>query len=151
MSNDFVDENNSKRHASPDDVYSKTIKKIKEDGVCPFCSDQLKKYHKNPIIFENDYWLATKNMYPYEGAKVHILIIHKEHISLIKNINNEGWSNLQNIILKIQEKFSLKGGSFFIRFGDTKMTGASVSHLHAQLVSPEEEEENKKPIIVRLG
>jgi len=45
----------------------------------------------------------------------------------------------------------IPGGTFIMRFGDTRYTGASVSHLHANLISPDGEDKDRKPIIARVG
>jgi len=147
MMEKFVNPNNADR---PGSNYSSVIKRIKDDGACPFCPAQLKKYHKNPIIEENESWIATDNMYPYEGAKFHIIFINKKHISFLSEITPKAWKELQEIIVSVTEGLEIKGGTTFIRFGDTEFTGASVTHLHAHLVSPYPGE-NKKPIFARVG
>ncbi len=142
----FVDLNNSNRTGSS---YKKVIKKIVDDGVCPFCPDQLANYHKNPILEENDYWIATENMYPYEGAKHHIIFISKKHLTEISELDPSAWQNLQEIVNSISKRLKIKGGTLFMRFGDTKFTGASVNHLHAHLISPHQK--NQTPIMARVG
>src|SRR5690606_32849370 len=34
-------------------------------GECPFCADNLAKYHKGETLFNGDYWLLTRNQWPY--------------------------------------------------------------------------------------
>ncbi|MEX2436773.1 MAG: hypothetical protein WD471_01255 [Candidatus Paceibacterota bacterium] len=145
----FVNEENTKQRGRTADEYSKVIEKIEKDGVCPFCSEQLNKYHKNPIIEVTKYWLVTENMYPYDGARVHLLFIHKEHISSLREINSKAWEELQLLSKRMIDKYEIKGGTLFMRFGDTNFNGASVSHLHAQLVTPHKN--NEKPILTRIG
>jgi len=147
MNDKFVNLKNSKR----DRKYSRAIKSIVNDGVCPFCPDNIKKYHKNPIIEENNSWIATDNMYPYEGTKFHILLIHKKHISSIKEISSDAWSELHNLTNSVIKKRKIKGGTFFIRFGDTKFTGATVTHLHAHIVSANTKKKDCSPILTRIG
>jgi len=73
----FVNIDNTKRPEGAG-KYGNVISQIQKDGVCPFCPEQLKNYHKNPIIEETESWLVTNNMYPYKNAKHHILFIHKK-------------------------------------------------------------------------
>ena len=135
----------------PDGKYNSVIANIQKDGVCPFCPDQLNKYHKNPILEETKHWLVTNNMYPYKNTKQHILLIHKEHIENMREMSNEAWTELHNIFLKAIERSKIPGGTFFIRFGDTRYTGASVSHLHAHLVSSNPDSPEYGPLLTRIG
>lgn len=130
--------------------YHKVIKKIQEDGICPFCSENLKKYHKMPILQHSRYWLTTTNMYPYKGSKKHLLIIHSEHITDVSEISREAWLDLHDVIGEIARKHHINGATLLLRFGDTNYTGASVSHLHLQLVSGSPNPDNP-PILARVG
>jgi len=146
---DFVNLDNTRQRS--DGVYGKVIEQIKKDAVCPFCPENLAKYHKNPIVIDGKYWLLTNNLYPYEGAKFHALLIHKEHIVLFDQITEEAWSELRAVIKQFTEERNIPGGALVMRFGNPAYTGASVQHLHAQLVSPDGEDKDRKPIVARIG
>lgn len=146
---DFVNlENTAHRPAG---TYGKVIDQIQKDGVCPFCPESRAKYHKNPIIREGSFWLLTNNMYPYEGAKYHALLIHKAHVTDFSEVSKEAWSELDDFVKDFTAENNIPGGTFIMRFGDTRYTGASVVHLHANLVSPDGENKDRKPIIARIG
>lgn len=145
----FVNLQNSSRGA--DEEYGRVIDQIKKDGACPFCPENLARYHKNPILKEGSYWLLTDNMYPYKGAKHHILLIHKKHIENVANLSEDAWGELFRFVSSETKKRGIQGGTFYIRFGDTAYTGASVSHLHANLISPDAENKKREPIMARIG
>jgi diadenosine tetraphosphate (Ap4A) HIT family hydrolase len=147
--NDFVNLDNTKYR--PDDKYGKVIDQIKKDGVCPFCPENLAKYHKNPILKENESWFLTQNMYPYEGTKHHALVIHKKHIESMALVSQNAWSELKLLVDAFIAEQKIPGGTLIMRFGNTRYTGASVSHLHANLVSPDGESKDHKPIVARIG
>lgn len=126
----FVDPNN----ARPGTKYQGVIEQINTDGVCPFCAEQLARYHKNPILAQTKYWTVTDNMYPYVGAKHHVLLIHREHIEDMSEFSPEAWAELQQVILDLCKERDITGGGLIMRFGETKYTGASVTHLHAHLL-----------------
>ncbi len=134
-------------------IYEKVIKDIQESAICPFCPENINKIHKNPIV-EEKFWLVTDNMYPYKPTKKHILIIHKEHIEHLADIKDGAWRELYKIIRSKSKDLDMMGGTFMMRFGDTKYTGASVSHLHCNLLQsdPEHPEyEKNKGVITRVG
>jgi ATP adenylyltransferase len=146
---DFVNQDNTKHR--PDATYGKVIDQIKQDGVCPFCPENLTKYHKNPILKEGKFWLVTNNMYPYDGAKYHALLIHKIHIVSLADMSLEAWDELKTLMDWFVEENKIPGGALLMRFGDTRYTGASVTHLHANFVSPDGENKDRKPILARVG
>lgn len=149
MTQNFVNPNNTQQR--PDGKYNSVIADIQKAGVCPFCPEQLKNYHKNPILEESAEWVLTENMYPYKGAKHHLLLIHKKHISTIDEMSATAWSELQELIKKATTRFNITGGTFFARFGDTRFTGASVTHLHAHIVVSNPEDPQYSPLLTRIG
>jgi ATP adenylyltransferase len=146
----FVNLDSTKHRPDPKNVYGSVIAQIQKDGVCPFCPEQLTKYHKNPILKTGDFWLVTENMYPYKGTEHHFLLIHKMHITHIKEITDKAWAELDSICNEIFKDYNVEGGSFLMRFGDSKYTGASVSHLHAHIIVAKPDE-NREPILARVG
>jgi len=135
----------------PDDTYKKAVEKIRADAVCPFCPDNLARYHKKPIIKTGRYWILTANMYPYRGARHHLLMVYKKHVEHLSEVAPRAWSELLKLTQAEAGKRAIAGGMFYMRFGDTSHTGASVAHLHANLVSPDIRGKNRKPVTVRVG
>jgi ATP adenylyltransferase len=131
-------------------AYRDLLKKIAKEGVCPFCPDYF-VHHPNPILLSGRHWLVTENMAPYEGARLHFLILHKKHIERPEQIVPAAWSELHRLVSKTAKEFKMPGGSFFMRFGDTKYTGASVAHLHAQLLMGAARSAKTEKIRVGLG
>ena len=116
------------------DEYVNVLKKITEEGMCPFCEEHLMKHHPNPIIFKGNHWLVTKNGWPYEGTRYHFLLILRKHVESTEKISASAWLELQKHLKKLQKKYSFVGGTFFIRSGDVEYTGATVRHLHANII-----------------
>ena len=48
--------------------YKQILEKIIKDKVCPFCWENIEKYHTKPILERRNYWLITENFYPYENT-----------------------------------------------------------------------------------
>jgi diadenosine tetraphosphate (Ap4A) HIT family hydrolase len=137
--------------------YATVIEGIAACGVCPFCLEHLRTYHKNPLI-ERAYWWVTNSMYPYHPVCNHILLILKEHREHIEEISQEAWSELQEIITELTKERKIAGGAFVLRFGDTRFTGASVAHVHAHLIQsdPEHADYGKEKkitagVVMRIG
>ncbi len=130
----------------------KLMAQIEADGVCPFCAEHFTKYHPKPILKETEYWFLTTNMSPYEGTRFHFLFVYKpKHIVSPTEFSPEAGTDLFSLIAWVTEQYAIPGGSFFMRFGDTRYNGSSVEHLHAQLISGKQQDEEAEALRVKLG
>lgn len=111
------------------------MERIRKDGVCPFCPEHIRKYHKNPILKEGNFWLATANAFPYDGARMQLLFIYKKHATRLSETEKGAWPELIKHVLWAESKFKLRGSSLLLRSGETDFTGATVSHLHAHMIA----------------
>jgi diadenosine tetraphosphate (Ap4A) HIT family hydrolase len=127
------------------------MKKIISDGVCPFCHDFIDKtkpiYHSKPILIETDFWVATRNAWPYDHTKEHLILVIKRHILTPEEMTKDETLDLWNIIKQIKQQLKITHSTLLMRSDSTGMTGATVQHLHAQLVVSAGEE----PVITRIG
>ena len=118
----------------------KVMEEIEKEGHCPLCIENLKRYHKNPILKEGKYWLLTDNQWPYEKIKHQILAIYKTHIEHIHEMNPEAGAELIKLFQEESKKRSVPGGGIAIRFGSNPEHGnygSSVLHIHAHLIEPD--------------
>lgn len=148
----YVDPQNT-GHRPDKGQYTGVIKQIAQDGVCPFCIENLSKYHPNPLE-EHTHWFITDNAYPYKPKKQHRLLISKTHIEHFDEMTDDMWNELRDIIREENKRFGITGGTHVMRFGETKYTGASVKHLHSHLFQSDPDSEGYDPkmgIIMRIG
>lgn len=126
--------------------------KIENDGVCPFCAEHFKKYHPKPILKETDAWFVTTNMSPYEGTTHHFLFVYKPaHIKSPTELLPAASGELFELISELIAEHNIRGGSFFMRFGEGGYTGSSVEHLHAHLIVGTQKSETAEKLYVKLG
>ena len=126
-----------------------------ENKKCIFCEEGLKEIHKLPILQENKTFFVTDNAFPYPGTNHHVLIIPKKHISNILEIDTESWGDLKQMIEWVVKERNLEGASLYLRFGNSKFTCGSLSHLHFQILvgdsHQDEPKENREKLLVPLG
>jgi diadenosine tetraphosphate (Ap4A) HIT family hydrolase len=135
----------------PRDDYVQTLEEIVAGGFCPFCEVHLLKHHRKPILYRTAHWLVTENSWPYEGTEFHILFIAIRHIERVRDLSPMEWLDLKDLHRRFEEESGIKGSTFFIRQGDTSITGASVNHLHAHLVVGAPRTAHSKPIKALVG
>jgi ATP adenylyltransferase len=132
----------------------KVMEQIIKDGVCPFCEENLEKYHPRPILFKTKHWIVTENAWPYDMAKKHFLLIAKRHIENSRDLLMCEWADIGSLMKKLEKEHLLDHGTLLMRFGDMSKTGATVRHLHIQLVQSDPDHPEYDPgvgILTRVG
>jgi|SRR3989344_1065738 len=117
------------------------MKDIVAKGVCPFCPEELTQFHKKPIIKEGDFWILTENQWPYKNTQVHLLAILKKHGETLIDLPEGAGEELIELFKWAEKKYRITGGGFAMRFGDISINGATVRHLHAQIIFPKQGDE----------
>ena len=102
-------------------------------------------------MYTSKYWLVTKNNWPYKGSKHHLLFITRDHIEATQDLSPAAWTDLQKLYKKVISEGAIKGATLMLRSGDTKITGATVNHLHAHLVVGSPRTKNTEPIRALVG
>jgi diadenosine tetraphosphate (Ap4A) HIT family hydrolase len=115
------------------------MEEIERQGHCPFCRENLAKYHKNPILRQGEYWLLTENQWPYKKVKHQLLAIHKTHIEHISELDPKAGAELIEMFANEAKTLGIKGGIVAIRFGSSEDGdyGSTVKHIHAHLIEPD--------------
>jgi ATP adenylyltransferase len=144
-----VDVQNASTRAGGD--YARALAKIAEDGICPFCEAHLPKHHTKPILFTNAHWIATENAWPYDGTRHQFLFIYREHIESAEELPPGSWEALGSAYRQLVNEYRVEGATLLLRTGKTAFTGASVAHLHAQLISGGRREADGEPIRALVG
>ncbi len=137
-------------HSRSDDQRA-VMEDILAQGHCPFCPEQLPTYHKKPILKETSRWVLTESQWPYTNARVHLLAILKRHTENIDGITFEDFTELLEILTWTQATYHITGGAFCMRFGDTALSGGSVTHLHVHIISPDLSAPEYSPIRFKIG
>lgn len=128
------------------------MERIEQDGVCPFCKEHFAQYHPKPILKETEYWFFTENMSPYAGTRHHFILVYKpEHVTVPSALSADALTDMHALMNWAAETYEMPGGSFFMRFGDTRYTGSSVAHLHAHLLMGDVDAPGHEPVRVKLG
>lgn len=121
------------------------MSQITKDGVCPFCEENLEKYHKPPILFKTEKWIVTTNAWPYKMTKKHFLVISRDHVSHLAEVSMTGIQEISLVMNKLKNEFGLEYGTLLMRFGEMSKTGATVKHLHFQIIQSDPKDPEYKP------
>lgn len=143
---EFVDIDNARVEEQ-----KRVMEQIIADGDCPFCLENLKKYHPRPIIRETKHWLLTENAWPYENTKLHLLLIAKTHFENLAGLTPEMGADYVELLKWVEQEYQVPGGGIALRFGDTNYSAGTVLHLHAQFIVPDIDKEDFQPTRFKIG
>lgn len=146
MKQQFVDLGNAR-----EDEQKTVMEDIIKADHCPFCEENLRKYHKEPIIKEGKFWIVTNNQWPYKSTKVHLLVIYKQHVTNLADLDSESGKELLDLMKWAEKEYKVPGGGWAMRFGDTNYSAGTVDHIHAQFIQPDLDAKDYKPVRIKLG
>ncbi len=131
--------------------YTDVLKQIIDEGHCPFCEEHLLRHHRKPILVRSSHWIVTENSWPYAGSVHHFLLITLEHVERIEDLSLEGRIDFFQQYDALSKKFSFEGATILWRSGNTRMTSASVNHLHAHIIVGVKRNDSSKSITGIVG
>lgn len=142
----FVDLENSRL-----DDQREVMQEIINQNHCPFCIENLRKYHKEPILKEGEHWLITPNQWPYDFTKVHLLAIYKKHATTLQELDPAAGKELFSMMAELEKEMKIPGGGIAMRFGDTNYSAGTVNHIHVQFLVPDIDAPDFKPVRIKVG
>lgn len=111
------------------------MEELSKAGLCPFCPEQIQKIETEPVLKSGALWQVRKNRWPYQGAKTHLLLILNRHAEKLTELSGKEWLELLNLTQWIEKTYEIKGGALGLRFGDAKLNGATIAHLHLHFIA----------------
>lgn len=153
--NKIMNKKNTQKYVDMDNARYDDQKKVMQEIIdaehCPFCLENLRKYHKQPILKEGTYWLLTRNQWPYEYTKIHLLAIYKEHATNLAELDPQSGVELLELLQWVEAEYRIPGGGWVMRFGNTKYSAGTVNHIHVQFIQPDIDHPEYQPVRVKLG
>jgi histidine triad (HIT) family protein len=101
--------------------------------ACIFCKIVNKEIPNHKVFEDNDF-LAFLDVYPH--AKGHTVIIPKEHVNLISELDDDKSKDLMLIIKKVMKiiKDKLNPDGFNVGWNSGESAGQVVPHLHIHII-----------------
>ncbi len=106
-----------------------------ELNFCTFCNLRP-ELHK--ILWEDEYaltWAVHPNFLRPE-LKYHFIIIPRDHHRFPWDLWVKELYGMQHARKFLSREFNLEGGIFVTRFGDMRLNGGTVPHLHENIMVP---------------
>ncbi len=136
---------------SRNDRQRQVMERIGERAECPFCEENLRKYHKRKILKRGKYWTLTPNQWPYDHTKHHLIAIARKHVETLDDLPKAAFAELLDLFRWAERKYRLDYGAIAMRFGDVRGTGATVLHLHAHLIVGDPDAPGYEAVRFKMG
>ena len=124
---------------------------IENNQECPFCPENLEKYHKEEILRKGAHWILTRNQWPYKNTDLHLLAIAAYHAEKLSDLREGSFNELQEHMVWAENEYNIIAGGIAMRFGDTSHNGATVRHLHAHLIVPSIDKPADEKVRFKIG
>lgn len=102
--------------------------------MCIFCKI-VKKEIPAKVEYEDDYYLAFYDINP--KAPIHILIIPKQHIASLNDLNESNKNVISDMILiakNLAKKLGIDESGYRVVINDGPDSGQEVFHIHMHLL-----------------
>lgn len=127
------------------------MKDLAARGVCAFCWEHFENEHREPIELKTEHWIISKNDYPYDGSKIHLLLVPKEHVGTFAELSPEARRDFADTVVRAEKKWDLKHYALGMRSGDMRYTGGTVEHLHAHIVVGDVDDPGHEPVRFKMS
>jgi ATP adenylyltransferase len=126
------------------------MKDLSKRGICAFCYENIRTEQREPIELETQNWVIKKNDYPYEGTKLHLMLIPKEHVKTFADLSQAAQKDFSKTITEVEKHFKLTSYALGMRSGDFRYNGGSVEHIHAHIVVGDTEDPLHEPVRFKM-
>ena len=130
------------------------MEKLQAEDVCNFCPGNEHLGAMRPVLREGPRWTVRHNAVPLDNTRLHLLLVAKRHTLRLADLEPDDMLELLDHLKWIEQNFQLEGGGFVMRFGEMKVSTASVQHQHAQLICAaisDQKDPNYEKVFFRVG
>lgn len=123
---------------------------LESRGVCIFCPEHIAE-DTEPVEIETSHWMVKKNKFPYKSTRVHMLVIPKQHVHTMTELDEAAQIDFYNALKQCEERYSMTSYGLVARSGDMAHNAGSIAHLHIHLVVGDTENPDHEPVRVKIS
>jgi ATP adenylyltransferase len=127
------------------------MQRLEAAGICLFCPESLRDHAKHEVLFETRHWSVTPNAYPYNGTKLHLLVIPRRHVNDMLDLDDEAGADFWAVLRLIRDRYNLDYYGLGVRNGNCSYTGATIRHVHAHVLVGDESAEPEVPVRMKFS
>lgn len=120
--------------------YKKKLELIADLGLDPFAREHADdpRFDLKIILYESKHWFVFKNQHHYPDIEHQFMFIYQEYVETFFDLPDGVAADLWKVAAQVCKDYGIVGGGLSLRFGPPEKSGATVRHLHAQLIVPKD-------------
>jgi diadenosine tetraphosphate (Ap4A) HIT family hydrolase len=127
------------------------MQRLEAAGVCLFCPDGLAAQNRQEIVLRTRHWSVTPNAFPYRGTKLHLLLLPDQHAADLLDLDPAVQADFWTVLGQVREQFGLDYYGLGVRNGDCRYTGATITHVHAHVLTGHQAAGPDGPVRMRFS
>jgi ATP adenylyltransferase len=127
------------------------MRRLEAAGICLFCPASLREHARQDVILETRHWAVTPNAFPYQGTRLHLLVVPRQHVNDMLDLDDEALADFWTALRLIRERFDLDHYGLGVRNGNCSFTGATIAHVHAHVLVGDPSLEPETPVRMRFS
>jgi len=106
--------------------------RLEAAGVCLFCPGTADG--QDIGVHFTDHWQVRPNVYPYDGARLHLLLVPDVHVTSLLDLPVQVQDDLWAALAWVESRYMLTSWTVAARNGACCDTGGTIEHLHLHVI-----------------
>lgn len=134
-------------HRSADQLAE--MRRLEAEGTCIFCPPELD--NPDEVRRRLEHWVIRPNAYPYRGAKLHLLLVPRAHVTDLLDLDGDALAEFWDAARWIRDTYQLDFYGLGARCGDCAYTGGTIAHAHVHFIVGDVEAADHTPVRLKLS
>jgi ATP adenylyltransferase len=127
------------------------MRRLEEDNQCIFCPPTLDNPRHGVIVRRMARWVIRQNAYPYRGTRLHLLLVPREHIADLLDLDRDALDEFWDAARWIRQTYRLTFYGLGARCGDCAYTGGTIVHAHVHFIVGDVDAPDHTPVRLKLS
>jgi diadenosine tetraphosphate (Ap4A) HIT family hydrolase len=127
------------------------MRRLEAAGICLFCPESLREHARQRVIIQTRHWSVTPNAFPYQGTRLHLLLVPDQHVNDMLDLEEEALGDFWTAMREIRRRYDLDHYGLGVRNGNCTFTGATITHVHAHVLVGDPDLDPEVPVRMRFS
>ncbi|MCG8918128.1 HIT family protein [Actinokineospora sp. PR83] len=123
--------------------------RLEEAGVCLFCPEHRPR-DQVPLL-RTDHWSVVPNRYPYQGTRVHLMLVPDEHVTDMADLSGAAQADFWPTLRWTRDRHGLTHYGIGVRNGESRFTGGTIKHLHVHVLTGDVDDPDHTPVRMKFS
>jgi diadenosine tetraphosphate (Ap4A) HIT family hydrolase len=127
------------------------MRRLEAAGVCIFCPDSGNEPTERLIIHRTAHWTVRRNLFPYRGTRVHLLLVPDEHVTDLADLSPAAQADFWAALAWTRDEHRLTHYGLVTRNGLCEYTGGTIRHVHVHIAQGDVDDPDHPGVRVKVS